>query len=156
MDYSKSYVAAAIVSLEDLEEVLKAVVNSSVKQPKHAGGISHPHLVMVKYGDGIGFDIGDCIAVTNAQNNVGILLKANYKEPFEKYERLTVATRGVTDVGGLVPGHTYIVYGDNSFTFVKYLGYSMVLVKCQNSYDIMRLKGWRIRPHYELLIPAEK
>lgn len=156
MSYPKTYVATATVSPEAVEKLLKALFGDPVKQPKRMGTISHPALVQVKSGDGIGFDTGDCIAVTNAKNNVGMLLKANYEEPFKPHESLVVAKRGVRSAKELVPGHTYLVYLDDSFAFVKYLGFSMVLVRCQNSCDIIRLEHDPIPPHYELSLPVEK
>lgn len=156
MSYPKTYVATATVSPEAVENFLKALFGDPVKQPKRMETIWHPDLVKVKSGDGIGFDTGDCIAVTNTKNNVGMLLKANYKEAFEPHESLVVAQRGIRSAKELVPGHTYLVYLDDSFAFVKYLGFSMVLVRCQNSCDIMKLEHDPIPPHYELSLPAEK
>lgn len=156
MSYPKTYVATATISPEAVEKFLKAFFGEPVKQPKRMETISHPALVKVKSGDGIGFDTGDCIAVTNAKNNVGMLLKANYKESFAPHESLVVAKKGVRSAKELVPGHTYIVYVNDTFAFVKYLGFSMVLVRCQNSCDIMRLEHDLIPPHYELSLSAEK
>ena len=156
MSYLKSYVATATISPEDMGELLRELFDNPVKSLKRTRVFSHPALVKVKSGDGVGFDVGHCIAVTNAKNNVGMLLKANYKEPFEKHESLNVSKQGISNVKDLVPGHTYIIYDGNSFAFVKYLGHSMILVRCQNSYDIMRVEGNRIPLHYELSIPAEK
>lgn len=156
MSYPKSYVATATISPKDVEKLLTALFGKPAKMPKRAQTISHPVLMKVTAGDGIGFDTGDCIAVTNARNNVGMLLKENYKEPFEQHKSLVVAKRGVANVKDLVPGHTYIVDAGDTFAFVKYLGFSMVLVRCQNSCDIMRLDSNRIPLHYELSLPAEK
>lgn len=156
MSYPKSYVATATISSKSMEKFLKALFGEPEKSLKRTKTFSHPSLVKVKCGDGIGFDTGDCIVVTNAKNNAGMLLKANYQEPFEKHESLVIAKRGVANVKDLVPGHTYIVDEGDTFAFVKYLGFSMVLVRWQNSCDIMRLDSNRIPLHYELSLPVEK
>ena len=153
MSFRKSFVAT--VSSEDMEELLRTLFGGSVETPKHPKTFSHPALVRVKAGDGIGFNMDNCVIVTNAKNNVGMLMKANYKEPFQQHKSLVVSKEAVCNKKDLVPGHTYIVYDDDDYAFVKYLGHSLAIVRCQHDCDAFIIKQNRIPPHYELSIPVE-
>lgn len=133
-----------------MEELFGEEVKS--KFPKF---ISHSSLVKVTSGDGIGFDTGECVAVTTAKNNVLTLIKKNYRTEFKEHESLAVSRKEVRHVSGLVPGHTYIVCNDDMYAFTKYLGDSMVLVICSQSCEIVKLKSKFIPPHYELSIPIK-
>lgn len=155
-----TYVSAAAVSLEDVEKLTRIIFGKPTKYSKHAKQtktLSHPALVKVKTGDGIGFDAGNCVFVTNAKNNVGMLIKANYEEPFEQHEFLNVTKSNVRDIEELVPGHTYLVR-DGGYTslFIKYLGNSMFLVRFRGQCKIKKLTNDPALTFYELSVSDKK
>lgn len=89
MSFGKSI--AIEVPSEVISNLLKTLFGESEKQ-HHAGEFSHPALVSVKSGDGIGFDAGEVVMVSNAKNNVNMLFKANYDEP-SQYTRSCASAR---------------------------------------------------------------
>ena len=133
--------------------MLKALFGEP-EQQHYTKGFSHPALVSVKSGDGIGFDAGGYVMVANAKNNVGLLMKANYDEPFQIHKSLHISDTPVLSKEDLVPGHTYLVEADDQIAFVKYLGHSMVMVRAYNSVAITDITTHDIPPHYEISVPS--
>lgn len=125
-----------------------------------------PVLVKVKSGDGIGIDVGNAIVVTNKKNNVGMLVKSNYDEPFIAHETLQHNSHAIHSVSELKPGATYIlydshaIYGSGFFACMKYLGNSRAIVcwfssESQCDYELTGLKNtFEDISMYEVSIPA--
>ena len=137
-------------------EFMQVPTYNRVKTFNRKKHIHHPALVKVKSGDGIGLDCGKFVYVTNARNNVGMLLKANYNEPFEKYEQLEIAKSGVHHTDDLVVGRTYYVQFNGHTIFEKYLGNLMTLMVSGEYGEVITLQHGPIPTHYELSIPAER
>jgi len=151
MSFRKSI--AFEVSSEEVSKLLKALFGEPEKQHQ-TKGFSHPVLVSVKSGDGIGFDTGDFVAVTNKKNNVGLLLKANYDNPFSECGNLTVSKIPATSKDELVPGHTYMTEAWGETVFVKYLGHSKVLIRTRMDMSIITIETDKFIPHYEISVPS--
>lgn len=151
MSFNKS-IAIEIAS-EAVSDLLKALFGELEKQ-HHAGEFSHPALVSVKFGDGIGFDAGEVVMVSNAKNNVNMLFKANYDEPFPVHKKLRLSKNPVLSKDDLVPGRTYLVEEDDRIAFIKYLGHSIVLVRACNSMAVTSITTNDIPPHYEISVPS--
>lgn len=149
----KSFVAAYFVS--NVEELLKALFGEPKKKSKLPKHFAHTALVQVNSGDGIGFDTGDIVAVSNRQNNVLQIVKENYELRFKPHGKLNLNRRAICHVQDLVPGHTYLIGDADCFAFSKYLGHSLTLVKTADTCDIFRIDGNQIPPHYELSVPVQ-
>lgn len=107
-------------------------------------------LVKVDPGDGIGFDIGDCIVVSNSANNVGLLMKSNYSKSFKPYKSLSVSDVPLTDISQLIPGKTYLVKKGFEHAFVKYLGNATVVGVFEGGLFTKTFNNKLPLPHYEL------
>lgn len=138
------------ISFKDMEEILKAVF-STIPQ-----SISCPTLVKVRSGDGIGFDVGDFVIVTNSKNNVSMLMKTNYDTPFEPYEELKVSDCPIMFEKDLIPGKTYMMYYGEGIRFIKYLGNHTAIMQNDNSLVTGEVPSHLPVPHYELFVSKSK
>lgn len=148
----KSFVATCFVP--NVEELLEALFGESEKRTKLPKHFNHTALVQVNSGDGIGFDAGNLVAVSNRQNNVLLIVKDNYELRFKPHKKLNLSKRAICHVQDLIPGHTYLIGDANSFAFSKYLGHSMALIRTVDTCDVIRIDGEQIPPHYELSVPV--
>lgn len=138
------------ISSKDIEEILKTVF-STIPQ-----SINCPTLVKVKSGDGIGFDVGDFVIVTNSKNNVGMLMKSNYDTPFEPYEELNISDCPIMLEKDLIPGKTYMMYCGEGIRFIKYLGNHTAIMQNDNSLATGEVPNRLPVPHYELFVSKSK
>ena len=155
MSSKKSFNATAtfaVLNPEELQKLVSDLFNNKPKFPKH---FSHPALVEVRSGDGIGFDAGNCVAVTNAKNNVGLLVKDNYETPFKSHKSLRLSKHAICHTQDLVPGHTYLIGDTDSFAFSKYLGHLVMLVRTADTCDVINIEDGQIPLHYELSVPNQ-
>lgn len=153
MSSKKSFNATATCTALTPEELLKFVSDLFNNKPKFSKHFSHPALVAVRSGDGIGFDAGNCVAVTNSKNNVGLLVKDNYEVPFKPHKSLRLNKHAIRHTQDLVPGHTYLIGDTDSFAFSKYLGHLVMLVRTADICDVINIEDGQIPPHYELSVP---
>lgn len=123
-------------------------------QSKRSNKFAHPALVSVRTGDGIGFDSEDTVAVVNSNNNVCLLVKANYKTPFKPHDSLNLSEHAICRVQDLIPGHTYLIVDEEGFAFSKYLGHRVMLIKTADATGVTSIEGNQIPPHYELSVPV--
>lgn len=155
MSSKKSFNATATCTVLTPEELLEFVSDLFNDKPKFPKYFSHPALVEVRSGDGIGFDAGNCIAVTNSKNNVGLLVKDNYETPFKPYKSLKLNKQAIHHTQGLVPGRTYLIGDTDSLAFAKYLGHLMMLVRTADTCDVINIEDGFIPSHYELSVPVQ-
>ena len=139
-----------------VEEFLKAIFGACITDGILSQRITCPTLVKVKSGDGIGFDVGDFVVVTNSKNNVGMLMKANYDKPFESHEELSVSDRPIRLEKDLVPGKTYMVCYKGNFMFIKYLGNHTAITQNENGLVTGRVPNRLPEPHYEVFASKSK
>lgn len=121
---------------------------------RHSGRATSGLVVKVNAGDGIGFDIGDFVVVTNSKNNVGMLVKANYDKPFERCD-VYVSDKPMRYTKDLVAGRTYYTLMDGELCFVKYLGHDMCLMVWGGDIEIRRLEGRLSVSFFELSLSAD-
>lgn len=150
----KTFTATCFVP--NVEELLKALFGEPEKKSKFPKHFAHTALVQVNSGDGISFDAGDVVAVSNRQNNVLLIVKDNYELRFKPHGKLNLNKRAICHVQDWVPGHTYLIGDADSFAFSKYLGHSMALIRTADTCDVFRIDGDEIPPHYELSVPVSK
>lgn len=148
----KSFEATfTVLNPDELQKFVSDLFDDKPKFPKY---FTHPALIDVRSGDGIGFDAGNCVAVTNSKNNVGLLVKDNYEVPFKPYKSLKLSKHAICHTQDLVPGHTYLIGDTNSFAFSKYLGHLVMLIRTTDTCDVINIEDGQIPPHYELSVPV--
>lgn len=153
MSSKKSFEATfTVLNPEELQKFAQDLVKRKPKRPEQ---LSHPALVAVRTGDGIGFDSEDTVAITNSNNNVTLLVKANYKVPFKPYESLNLSEHAIFHVQDLIPGHTYLIDDGDGYAFSKYLGHHTILIKTADVTGVTSFEGEQIPPHYELSVPNQ-
>ncbi len=150
MSSKHSFSVSTQIPSDGVEELLKAVFGADITNGISAQRIYCPTLVKVKSGDGIGFDIGDFVVVTNSKNNINMLMKANYEKPFEPYEELTFLDRPIKLEKDLVPGKTYMVCCDENFMFIKYLGSHTAITQRNNRLVTGKIPSHLPKSHYEV------
>lgn len=155
MSYNKSY--ANERSSFRVEDFLKAIFGfpEDCSKNERIETICCPWLVKVKAGDGIGFVMGDFVAVTNSKGNIQLVQKANYEKPFEPYKEVQVSQKPIRSVDKLEVGKSYLIEDDGEFAFVKYVGNHSVFVRCDNTVTIDTVGNRLPVPFYELSVSKE-
>lgn len=138
-----------ILPYKEVKEFMELFFDEHVV--RHNNSIVHPALVDVNYGDGIGFDTGNIVFVTNSRNNVEMLHKSDYQRLFKPCQNLKISYRGITNIDKLRPGHTYIVYDvDGTYAFIKYLGNHVILMRSSDTVSCKTINNQYIPPHFEI------